>query len=92
MSVLYTLDGSKPETVKRPGSGGSTMKFTEPIRLPVGKVSVRAVAVSKYVHVVYYLTGCFFNYRHYYVQGLIYEQNSFCYILYIALKAFIMPN
>ncbi|KAK7137171.1 hypothetical protein R3I93_017290 [Phoxinus phoxinus] len=45
--LLYTLDGSKPEEMKRLGSGGnSTMKFTEPIRLPVGKVSVRAMAVT----------------------------------------------
>ncbi|XP_051766631.1 double zinc ribbon and ankyrin repeat-containing protein 1 isoform X1 [Ctenopharyngodon idella] len=46
VSVLYTLDGSKPEAMKRLGSGGSTLKFTEPIRLPVGKVSVRAMAVT----------------------------------------------
>ncbi|XP_073699784.1 double zinc ribbon and ankyrin repeat-containing protein 1 [Garra rufa] len=46
VSVLYTLDGSKPEMVKRPGFGDSTLKYTEPIRLPVGKVSVRAMAVS----------------------------------------------
>ncbi|XP_067270962.1 double zinc ribbon and ankyrin repeat-containing protein 1 isoform X1 [Pseudorasbora parva] len=46
VSVLYTLDGSKPEAMKRLGSGGITLKFTEPIHLPVGKVSVRAMAVT----------------------------------------------
>ncbi|KAI2650309.1 Double zinc ribbon and ankyrin repeat-containing protein 1 [Labeo rohita] len=45
-NVLYTLDGSKPEMMKRPGFGDSTLKYTEPIRLPVGKVSVRAMAVT----------------------------------------------
>ncbi|XP_073718326.1 double zinc ribbon and ankyrin repeat-containing protein 1 [Misgurnus anguillicaudatus] len=46
VSILYTLDGSKPETIKRPGLSDSTLKYTGPIRLPVGKVSVRAMAVS----------------------------------------------
>uniref|UniRef100_A0A671MTB8 Double zinc ribbon and ankyrin repeat-containing protein 1 n=1 Tax=Sinocyclocheilus anshuiensis TaxID=1608454 RepID=A0A671MTB8_9TELE len=46
VSVLYTLDGSKPEMMKRPGFGDRTLKYTEAIRLPVGKVSVRAMAVS----------------------------------------------
>ncbi|XP_059424710.1 double zinc ribbon and ankyrin repeat-containing protein 1 isoform X2 [Carassius carassius] len=45
-TVLYTLDGSKPEVMMRPGFGHSTLKYTEPIRLPAGKVSVRAMAVS----------------------------------------------
>ncbi|XP_043079411.1 double zinc ribbon and ankyrin repeat-containing protein 1 [Puntigrus tetrazona] len=46
VSVLYTLDGSKPEMMKRPGFGDSTLKYSEPIRLPAGRVSVRAMAVS----------------------------------------------
>ncbi len=49
--VLYTLDGSKPEMMmKRPGFGDSTLKYTDLIRLPAGKVSVRAMAVSTWVH------------------------------------------
>ncbi|TRY62376.1 hypothetical protein DNTS_006566 [Danionella cerebrum] len=44
--VLYTLDGSKPELQKRPGSGASTLKYSQPVLLPVGKVSVKAMAVS----------------------------------------------
>ncbi|XP_073792513.1 double zinc ribbon and ankyrin repeat-containing protein 1 isoform X4 [Danio rerio] len=44
--VLYTLDGSKPELTKRPGFADSTLKYTEPVRLPVGKVYVKAMAVS----------------------------------------------
>ncbi|XP_051979560.1 double zinc ribbon and ankyrin repeat-containing protein 1 [Xyrauchen texanus] len=47
VSILYTLNGSKPEMLKRPGFGdSSTLKYTEPIRLPVGKVSVRAMAIT----------------------------------------------
>uniref|UniRef100_A0A8C1PY85 Double zinc ribbon and ankyrin repeat-containing protein 1 n=1 Tax=Cyprinus carpio TaxID=7962 RepID=A0A8C1PY85_CYPCA len=48
VSVLYTLDGSKPEVMKmkRPGFGDRTLKYTEAIRLAAGKVSVRAMAVS----------------------------------------------
>uniref|UniRef100_A0A672Q0M4 Double zinc ribbon and ankyrin repeat domains 1 n=1 Tax=Sinocyclocheilus grahami TaxID=75366 RepID=A0A672Q0M4_SINGR len=46
--VLYTLDGSKPEMMKmkRPGFGDSNLKYTEPVRIPAGKVSVRAMAVT----------------------------------------------
>ncbi|XP_057182114.1 double zinc ribbon and ankyrin repeat-containing protein 1 isoform X2 [Triplophysa rosa] len=44
--ILYTLDGSKPEIVRRTGFADSTLKYTGPIRLPVGKVSVRAMAVT----------------------------------------------
>ncbi|XP_056303971.1 double zinc ribbon and ankyrin repeat-containing protein 1 [Danio aesculapii] len=46
VSVLYTLDGSKPELMKRAGFADSTLKYTEPVRLPVGKVYVKAMAVS----------------------------------------------
>ncbi|XP_056615155.1 double zinc ribbon and ankyrin repeat-containing protein 1 isoform X2 [Triplophysa dalaica] len=46
VSILYTLDGSKPEIVRRTGFADSTLKYTGPIRLPVGKVSVRAMAVT----------------------------------------------
>ncbi|XP_026179685.1 double zinc ribbon and ankyrin repeat-containing protein 1 isoform X2 [Mastacembelus armatus] len=43
--IFYTLDGSKPAAVQR-GSSGSSRKYSEPILLPVGRVSVRAVAIS----------------------------------------------
>ncbi|KAF7688252.1 hypothetical protein HF521_014258 [Silurus meridionalis] len=47
VSIFYTLDGTKPELLRRPGFGdNSTMRYTEPIRLPCGKVHVRAVAVT----------------------------------------------
>ncbi|XP_072527396.1 double zinc ribbon and ankyrin repeat-containing protein 1 [Salminus brasiliensis] len=47
VSIFYTLDGGKPEVVRRPGFGdSSTMTYTGPIHLPSGKVSVRAVAVT----------------------------------------------
>lgn len=47
MSIFYTLDGTKPELVRRPGLGDSTLRYTEPIRLPSGKVHVRAIAVTR---------------------------------------------
>ncbi|KAI4883741.1 hypothetical protein NFI96_022357 [Prochilodus magdalenae] len=47
VSIFYTLDGSKPEVLRRPGFGNDTLIYHEPIRLPSGKVSVRAVAVTR---------------------------------------------
>ncbi|XP_067115297.1 double zinc ribbon and ankyrin repeat-containing protein 1 [Osmerus mordax] len=48
VTIYYTLDGSKPEVVKRPGFGeSSTLKYSKPICLPDGKVSVKAVAVTR---------------------------------------------
>ncbi|XP_053472594.1 double zinc ribbon and ankyrin repeat-containing protein 1 isoform X3 [Ictalurus furcatus] len=47
VSIFYTLDGTKPELLRKPGLGGSsTLRYTEPIRLPSGKVHVRAMAVT----------------------------------------------
>uniref|UniRef100_A0A3Q1K041 DZANK-type domain-containing protein n=1 Tax=Anabas testudineus TaxID=64144 RepID=A0A3Q1K041_ANATE len=40
--IFYTLDGSKPVAVQR-GSACSSRKYSEPILLPAGRVSVRAV-------------------------------------------------
>ncbi|XP_058990112.1 double zinc ribbon and ankyrin repeat-containing protein 1 isoform X1 [Mustela lutreola] len=46
--IYYTLDGSKPEFLKRIGYGeNNTYKYTKPITLPDGKIQVKAVAVSK---------------------------------------------
>ncbi|KAK2918374.1 double zinc ribbon and ankyrin repeat-containing protein 1 isoform X2 [Channa argus] len=45
VQIFYTLDGSKPATVQR-SSTGSSRKYSEPILLPAGRVSIRAVAVS----------------------------------------------
>ncbi|XP_060042342.1 double zinc ribbon and ankyrin repeat-containing protein 1 isoform X1 [Erinaceus europaeus] len=48
VSIYYTLDGSKPEFLKRIGYGeNNTFKYTKPITLPDGKVQVKAIAVSK---------------------------------------------
>ncbi|XP_030627950.1 double zinc ribbon and ankyrin repeat-containing protein 1 [Chanos chanos] len=47
VTIYYTLDGSKPDVQKRPGYGdNSTVKYCGPIKLPVGKVLVKAVAVT----------------------------------------------
>ncbi|KAM9494289.1 double zinc ribbon and ankyrin repeat-containing protein 1 [Clarias gariepinus] len=47
VSIFYTLDGTKPEVPRRPRLGqSSTMRYTVPIRLPSGKVHVRAMAVT----------------------------------------------
>uniref|UniRef100_A0A4W5P6R9 Double zinc ribbon and ankyrin repeat-containing protein 1 n=1 Tax=Hucho hucho TaxID=62062 RepID=A0A4W5P6R9_9TELE len=44
VTIYYTLDGTKPEVTKRPGFGeNSTLKYSGPIRLPEGKVSVKAL-------------------------------------------------
>ncbi|KFV93489.1 Double zinc ribbon and ankyrin repeat-containing protein 1 [Eurypyga helias] len=48
VSIYYTLDGSKPELVRKPGYGEHhTFKYEGPIILPVGKIIVRALAVTK---------------------------------------------
>ncbi|XP_029010032.1 double zinc ribbon and ankyrin repeat-containing protein 1 isoform X2 [Betta splendens] len=43
--IFYTLDGSNPVPAER-GSACSSRKYSEPVLLPAGRVSVRAVAVS----------------------------------------------
>ncbi|XP_066243156.1 double zinc ribbon and ankyrin repeat-containing protein 1 isoform X2 [Saccopteryx leptura] len=48
VNIYYTLDGSKPEFLKRIGYGeNNTLKYTKPITLPDGKIQVKAIAVSK---------------------------------------------
>ncbi|KFW94385.1 Double zinc ribbon and ankyrin repeat-containing protein 1, partial [Phalacrocorax carbo] len=48
VSIYYTLDGSKPELIRKPGCGEhNTFKYKGPIILPVGKVMVKALAVTK---------------------------------------------
>ncbi|CAL8334298.1 unnamed protein product [Lota lota] len=47
VQIFYTLDGSSPKawrTVR--GGENSTMRYSEALLLPPGKVSVRAVAVT----------------------------------------------
>ncbi|XP_023374154.1 double zinc ribbon and ankyrin repeat-containing protein 1 [Otolemur garnettii] len=48
VSIYYTLDGSKPEFLKKIGYGeNNTFKYIKPITLPDGKIQVKAIAVSK---------------------------------------------
>uniref|UniRef100_A0A8C0IIV5 Double zinc ribbon and ankyrin repeat-containing protein 1 n=1 Tax=Bubo bubo TaxID=30461 RepID=A0A8C0IIV5_BUBBB len=48
VSIYYTLDGSKPELIRKPGYGDhNTFKYKGPIILPVGKIMVKALAVTK---------------------------------------------
>ncbi|XP_068009755.1 double zinc ribbon and ankyrin repeat-containing protein 1 [Melanerpes formicivorus] len=48
VSIYYTLDGSKPELTRKPGYGEhNTFKYKGPIILPVGKIMVKALAVTK---------------------------------------------
>ncbi|KGL73766.1 Double zinc ribbon and ankyrin repeat-containing protein 1, partial [Tinamus guttatus] len=48
VTIYYTLDGSKPELTRKRGYGEhSTLKYKEPIVLPVGKITVKALAVTK---------------------------------------------
>ncbi|NXK68625.1 DZAN1 protein, partial [Sylvietta virens] len=47
-SIYYTLDGSKPEFIRKPGYGAcNTLEYKGPIILPVGKIMVKALAVTK---------------------------------------------
>ncbi|KAF4794025.1 hypothetical protein TURU_105511 [Turdus rufiventris] len=47
-SIYYTLDGSKPELIWKPGHGiCNTLEYKGPITLPVGKIMVKALAVTK---------------------------------------------
>lgn len=49
-SIYYTLDGSKPELIWKPGHGiCNTLEYKGPITLPVGKIMVKALAVTKWV-------------------------------------------
>ncbi|NXI53439.1 DZAN1 protein, partial [Chloroceryle aenea] len=46
--VEIKSDGSKPELIRKPGHGEhNTFKYKGPIILPVGKIMVKAVAVTK---------------------------------------------
>ncbi|XP_062427152.1 double zinc ribbon and ankyrin repeat-containing protein 1-like [Rhea pennata] len=48
VTIYYTLDGSKPELTRKPGYGEhNTFKYKGPIMLPVGKIMVKALAVTK---------------------------------------------
>ncbi|KAJ7409743.1 hypothetical protein WISP_112494 [Willisornis vidua] len=48
VSIYYTLDGSKPELIRKPGyEECNTFKYEGPIILPVGKIMVKALAVTK---------------------------------------------
>ncbi|XP_053275627.1 double zinc ribbon and ankyrin repeat-containing protein 1 [Pleuronectes platessa] len=44
--IFFSLDGSKPAAAARGRSADGSRKYSEPILLPAGRVSVRAVAVS----------------------------------------------
>nr|XP_030124692.3 double zinc ribbon and ankyrin repeat-containing protein 1 [Taeniopygia guttata]XP_030124694.3 double zinc ribbon and ankyrin repeat-containing protein 1 [Taeniopygia guttata]XP_041571306.1 double zinc ribbon and ankyrin repeat-containing protein 1 [Taeniopygia guttata]XP_041571307.1 double zinc ribbon and ankyrin repeat-containing protein 1 [Taeniopygia guttata] len=47
-SIYYTLDGSKPELIRKPGYGPhNTLEYKGPIILPGGKIMVKALAVTK---------------------------------------------
>uniref|UniRef100_A0A8C4J0J5 Double zinc ribbon and ankyrin repeat domains 1 n=1 Tax=Dromaius novaehollandiae TaxID=8790 RepID=A0A8C4J0J5_DRONO len=48
VTIYYTLDGSKPDLTRKPGYGEhNTFKYKGPIMLPVGKIMVKALAVTK---------------------------------------------
>ncbi|KAG8522982.1 LOW QUALITY PROTEIN: Double zinc ribbon and ankyrin repeat-containing protein 1, partial [Galemys pyrenaicus] len=47
VNIYYTLDGSKPEFLRRIGYENNTFKYKKPITLPDGKIQVKAIAVSK---------------------------------------------
>ncbi|XP_053829557.1 double zinc ribbon and ankyrin repeat-containing protein 1 isoform X1 [Vidua macroura] len=46
--IYYTLDGSKPELIRKPGYGPyNTLEYKGPIILPEGKIVLKALAVTK---------------------------------------------
>ncbi|XP_069788115.1 double zinc ribbon and ankyrin repeat-containing protein 1 isoform X2 [Narcine bancroftii] len=45
VDVYYTINGSKPQPLKKPSS--STFKYRKPFTLPAGKGTVKALAVSR---------------------------------------------
>ncbi|XP_030052103.1 double zinc ribbon and ankyrin repeat-containing protein 1 isoform X2 [Microcaecilia unicolor] len=48
VSIYYTLDGSKPDPLKRVGyRENNTFKYKRPFTLPDGKITVRALAVTR---------------------------------------------
>ncbi|XP_068796919.1 double zinc ribbon and ankyrin repeat-containing protein 1 isoform X2 [Struthio camelus] len=48
VTIYYTLDGSKPELIRKPSYGEhNTFEYKQPIMLPVGKIMVKALAVTK---------------------------------------------
>ncbi|XP_075059914.1 double zinc ribbon and ankyrin repeat-containing protein 1 [Mixophyes fleayi] len=48
VSIFYTLDGNKPELFKKVGhTENTTLKYRGPFRLPDGKITVKAVAVTR---------------------------------------------
>ncbi|KAM8946386.1 double zinc ribbon and ankyrin repeat-containing protein 1 isoform 2-T2 [Pelodytes ibericus] len=48
VTIFYTLDGRKPDLMKKTGYGeNSTLKYRGPFTLPDGKITVKAFAVSR---------------------------------------------
>ncbi|XP_075719065.1 double zinc ribbon and ankyrin repeat-containing protein 1 isoform X2 [Rhinoderma darwinii] len=48
VSIFYTLDGSKPDFLKKSGHPeNTTLKYRGPFTLPDGKITLKAVAVSR---------------------------------------------
>ncbi|XP_053169555.1 double zinc ribbon and ankyrin repeat-containing protein 1 isoform X5 [Hemicordylus capensis] len=48
VTIYYTVDGSKPQLFRKVGNGDhNTFKYKAPIALPDGKITVKAVAVTK---------------------------------------------
>ncbi|XP_069810323.1 double zinc ribbon and ankyrin repeat-containing protein 1 isoform X2 [Dendropsophus ebraccatus] len=48
VSIFYTLDGSKPDLLKKANHPeNTTLKYRGPFRLPDGKITLKAVAVSR---------------------------------------------
>lgn len=48
VSIFYTLDGSKPDLLKKVGHiENTTLRYRGPFTLPDGKITVKAVAVSR---------------------------------------------
>jgi hypothetical protein len=47
--IFFTIDGSKPDAFAALGADRSTIKYTKPFKLREGKITVKAIAMSRYV-------------------------------------------
>lgn len=48
--IFYTLDGTKPQPYAGIVQGNKTIKYSSPLYLPPGKITIKAIAVNSVIH------------------------------------------